>query len=253
MPGTAKPQRMCGVPGCTKPDFHFGPCSTEEAPAKRPRLPAPPATKAPRHVGPKAAPKPARKPKLVESAPEEPPPEQRKMPSGLHRFYHTHRWGVPLSMGTLAEDAESDEELDESWRLRETEERIRSRGVATLSEVEFMVLWNAHVQGSAPLVSGHAVPATCRHFAVAHAAQLSTTLRVPLLAHLQTLCAHNLLRRDDVIDCMLSVDAHGSVGKSPTRRRAGTDASPPHGRRIDACKSCGRPQHHPDCAIVAVG
>ena len=177
------------------------------------------------------------------------------MSSGLHRFYHTHRWGVPLSMGTVAEDAESDEELDESWRLRETEERIRSRGVAAPPEVEFMVLWNAHMQGSAPLVSDNAVPATCRHFAEAHAAQLSTTLRAPLLAHLQTLCAHNLLRRDDVIDCMLSVDAHGSAGKSPTRRRAvtGADASPPNGRRIDACEACGRPQHRPDCAIVCVG
>ena len=56
----------------------------------------------------KPAPKPARRPRPVEAAPEEPPPEQRKMSSGLHRFYHTHRWGVPLSMGTVAEDASNE-------------------------------------------------------------------------------------------------------------------------------------------------
>ena len=252
MPSAAK-RRMCGVPGCTKPDFHIGPCSGEESPAKRLRLPAPPADKASQRAGPKPAPKPTRRPRPVEAAPEEPPPEQRKMSSGLHRFYHTHRWGVPLSMGTVAEDAESDEELDETWRLRETEERIRSRGVAAPPDVEFMVLWNTFMQGSPPLVSDRAVPATCRHFTKAHAARLSTTLRAPLLTHLQTLCAHNLLRRDDVIDCMLSVDAHSSAGKSPARRRAGTgaDVSPP-GRRIDACESCGRPRHRPDCAISCV-
>lgn len=63
----------------------------------------------------------SRKPPAVAA---EPPPEQYVHPSGLARFYHTHRWGVPLPLGPVAEDADSDEELDESWRLSETEERV---------------------------------------------------------------------------------------------------------------------------------
>ena len=113
-------RRLCGAAGCTFPDFHMGPCSFEMELEKRPRCQAPsPSVAKPPPPEPKQAPKQARKPKVVEVAPEEPPPEQRMMPSGLHRFYHTHRWGVPLPMGSV-EAGTCDEELDQSWRLRES-------------------------------------------------------------------------------------------------------------------------------------
>ena len=85
-----------------------------------------------RHRPPDAKEKRPKRPKPAAPAmAAEPPPEQYVDPSGLSRFYHTHRWGVPLPLGPVAEDANSDDELDESWRLSETEVRlvrIRGRG-----------------------------------------------------------------------------------------------------------------------------
>ena len=265
MPRLAPPGssvRQCGTPGCTLRDFHPGPCITEAPAGKRPR---PTNLEEPKKFRkgakrPEAEKRP-RKPKPVTILPKEPPPEQSVVPSGLHRFYHAHRWGVPLPVGPVAEEDDSDDELDESWRLSETEERIRSRGLATPAEVDFMMLWNAEVHRAAPLVSDRALPGACRRFAAAHAERLRTSLRAPLLAHLRALSAHQLLRREDVLDVMVIVDAPATSGgakspdqaakkkKSPKRSPPGT--MQPRESSVDTCARCARPQHQPDCAARA--
>ena len=129
------PRRLCGTPGCNLLDFHDGPCENQEPLGDRPkptnfdeRSHAQKARE--RSLRPDAGEKRPKRPKpAAPTLPAEPPPEQWVNPSGLSRFYHTHRWGVPLPLGPVADDVNSDDELDESWRLSETEERLRSHGV----------------------------------------------------------------------------------------------------------------------------
>ena len=117
--------RRCGTPGCTLPDFHKGPCEGQTPLGSRPK-PSNFSERKKDQVRPcDTKEKRPKRPKQESPAvAAEPPPEQYVHPSGLARFYHTHRWGVPLPLGPVAEDADSDEELDESWRLSETEERL---------------------------------------------------------------------------------------------------------------------------------
>lgn len=117
--------RRCGTPGCTLPDFHKGPCEGQTPLGSRPK-PSNFSERKKDQVRPcdTKEKRPKRPKQEAPAVAAEPPPEQYVHPSGLARFYHTHRWGVPLPLGPVAEDADSDEELDESWRLSETEERL---------------------------------------------------------------------------------------------------------------------------------
>ena len=134
--------------------------------------------------------------------------------------------------------------------------------MASPAEVEFMMLWNSDRQGAPPLVSDSALAGACRRFVKAHAERLRTTLRAPLVAHLRALASHNLLCRDDLVDCMVIVDANGSTsgkaksptssngkspgkGKSPKRSRAGAPSG--DGASVETCSRCERPQHQPGC------
>ena len=135
------------------------------------------------------------------------------------------------------------------------QERLRSRGVASPTEVEFMMMWNSDRQGAPPLVSDSALAGACRRFVKAHAERLRATLRAPLVAHLRALASYNLLCRDDLVDCMVIVDANGSTsskgkspgkGKSPKRCRAG---APSGDARVETCNRCERPLHQPGCTI----
>ena len=131
--------RRCGTPGCTLDDFHKGPCESHDPLGTRPKPANFSERKKDRLRPPDAKEKRPKRPKPAAPAvAAEPPPEQYVDPSGLSRFYHTHRWGVPLPLGPVAEDANSDDELDESWRLSETEERlVRVTGRAALGlEIE---------------------------------------------------------------------------------------------------------------------
>ena len=131
--------RRCGTPGCTLNDFHKGPCESYDPLGTRPKPANFSERKKDRLRPPDAKEKRPKRPKPAAPAViAEPPPEQYVNPSGLSRFYHTHRWGVPLPLGPVAEDANSDDELDESWRLSETEERlVRVTGRAALGlEIE---------------------------------------------------------------------------------------------------------------------
>lgn len=125
-----------------------------------------------------------------------------------------------------------------------------------------MMMWNSDRQGAPPLVSDSALAGACRRFVKAHAERLRTTLRAPLVAHLRALASHNLLCRDDLVDCLLIVDADGrpsSKGKSPGKGRSpGKGKSPKRSRAgapsgdesaLETCNRCERPQHQPGCTL----
>ena len=167
---------MCGTPGCNLPDFHNGPCSTDAPSGKRPRVqaqmvcmgPPPPPPSPPRRRVPRPPPV---------ARPESPPPQQSVHPNGLHRYYHALRWGVPLPDGPLAEDAGSDREFSEAWRLQEVDERLRNRANVAALQAELMGLWNVHIDALQPLASQRALPEACRRFACEHASRLAAQLR----------------------------------------------------------------------------
>ena len=171
LPPMSASKRVCGTPGCDLPDFHEGLCSTSAVSVKRPRTlihPPPP----PRARTFRASSRPAPAPQATE-----PPAQQRILPNGLHRFYHGQRWGVPLPDGRVEHDANSDDEVDDGWRLRQLEQRIATRAGVTELQTTFMNLWNAHVHGSPPVVSDRKLPESCRRFATSNARVLSGKLR----------------------------------------------------------------------------
>lgn len=222
--------RRCGTPGCTLPDFHNGPCNTAMVSGKRPRVSvvAPVPQKARRPKGDAPA-RPQPKPPAVQAAPE-PPAQQRRLSSGLHRFYHSQRWGVPFPDGPVEPDV-SDDRAEESWRLQQTDRRIAARGSVSKSQASLMAMWNAHVHAQPPLVSDRMLSQVCRKFAVEHAAALAGPLRQAFVAHLAALWEHNLLHRDDVHDCINLVDGNGS---------------------LSTCQECLRPVHERHCALFGV-
>jgi len=232
-------KRMCGTPGCSLPDFHPGMCESDAPSGKResaPVLPPPPPPPPSRPV--------VRRPRQPKKRPAatKRPAEQRVESNGLHRFYHVHRWGVPLPDGPVECGAGSDEDVDESWRLEESTRRTRARTDVGPNEATLTGLWNEHVKTLPPLVSDRMLPGACRQFARAHAAALAAELRGAFAAHLAVMWEHNLLHRDDVEDCVLLVDALAAQAEG-----AGTSrGSVPSVALL--CAECSRPLHEERCA-----
>ena len=109
-----------------------------------------------------------------------------------------------------------------------------------------MMMWNADRLGAAPLVSDSGVPGACRRFATAHAERLRATLRAPMIAHLQALASHNLLRREDLLDCMVIVDSSGSHSNRGKAKGARQDACPARTRHGQPRDALGKPLVRPD-------
>lgn len=231
-------KRICGTPGCGLPDFHDGICQSQAPVSKResaPVLPPPPPKKP-------ARPRPtAPRPKPPKPAVALVPAQQHALPDGLHRFYHVHRWGVPLPSGAVDCGPGSDDEHDEGWRHDETTRRIRSRADVGPNDAAVAELWNAHVRSLPPLVSDRMLPDACRKFARAHASRLAAELRSAFAAHLAVLWEHNLLHRDDIEDCILLVDDCADACRSPASKRAR------HGLKL--CDECTRPLHEERCDL----
>ncbi|KAL3902515.1 MAG: hypothetical protein SGPRY_012040 [Prymnesium sp.] len=200
----ARATRRCGTPGCHLVDGHVGFCSTLVVPSKRKRTP-----KSERSSG--------------SSTRADPVPEQQVLPSGLHKFYHSQRWGVPLPKGPVKAE-NSDDEAEEGWCLQQTEQRIRARPEVTAHAAELMTLWNAHVHSAPPIVSDRMLPEVCRHFAFHHAPVLAHSLRECFLSHLFTLWEHNLLHKEDVNDCIVIINV--SAKKQCVKRTGKSRAVP---------------------------
>jgi hypothetical protein len=248
--------RLCGTPGCTKEDFHPGPCTNDEPKSRREHLPLPVNSRAPckrkrslvreeggKHGGASTGAGASAlgvmyvRPAAADAEPEADPRTalQVTLPSGLERFYHVHSWGVPLPKGPVEAVAGggSDDEADVEWRLDESSRRTRARAEVGPVEAELMALWNEHVQAHPPTVSDRMLPALCRKFATAHRARLSSErLRQPFREHLLVLWEHNLLHRDDVHDCLLLAGTAASVSG------------------LNPCRECGRPTHERHCELA---
>ena len=215
-----KKVRECGTPGCTLPDHHDGMCNNEKL-SKRPRFESkPPPPKLPQVQA-------VKRPRRPEPPKKDlPPAEQGELPSGIRRFYHVHRWGVPLPDGPVDYSVCSDEEVDSIWQLDEVEQRIRGRPDVPAPDADVAALWNRHIWDSPPIVTDRMLPHICRKFARANAAALGAELRQSFEAHLVNLFEHNLLHEEDVQDCMLIVAGDG-------------------GQRV--CHSCDRALHDESC------
>lgn len=284
-------QRKCGTPGCTLPDWHEGPCSTFLTEGKRKRLmvqPPPPPKKKPVVGAQSTISIPselgaARAKRMRRVAPpSQVPAEQSSLPNGLQRFYHVHRWGVPLPAGPVDCGAGSDAEADEGWRFKALAQRTEARSEVGEVDGAFTRLWNAHVHAlRPPLVSDRMLPGTCRQFARGNAAVLAGPLRDSFTEHLIVLWEHNLLHRCDVDDCIAIVelvanadrinigsggrDAEGasregkdssregkgregkSVGSRDGAKSVGKDT--PSRASNSICSECSRPVHDPLCAL----
>jgi len=231
-------KRLCGTPGCNQLDFHDGPCDGDEPISKRQRtLVVMPEPKRSNNSGSeRGAGRSRSRIKTdalglgtgAEVAPPRIPATQGTMPNGLQRFYHAHRWGVPLPPGQVEIDGGgSDEEDDDSWRLVEVACHTAARPEVAEADKILMSLWNAHVRSGPCLVSDRMLPEACRRFAQAHAETLRTDLRAAFRTHLRVLWEHNLLHRDDVQDCVNIAEEAGEM-----------------------CDECVRPLHEGGCALA---
>ena len=241
--------RLCGTPGCTLPDHHAGPCSNWVT-AKRERYvpPPPPAPK------PKAAPA-ERKPKPAKERPASPPPVQELLPSGLYKYYHPLRWGVPLPAGPVDGDGAvrcDEAEADEGWRLEQAAARTRARPEVGGAQADLMALWNAHIAALPPIASDRALTRICRTFCREHAAQLAAELRAPLLSHLATLVSHQLLDPAGAHDCLTIVDALGADADAASASADGVLRARPV-RGLELCPDCARPRHAENCRRQQAG
>jgi hypothetical protein len=238
-----KPVRKCGTPGCNLPDYHPGICESL-APARK-RDPVNYTLK----PAPKPPPRPAAMPRLKRRVAVLKPAEQSILPNGLHRFYHVHRWGVPLPDGPVDCTAGSDDEVDESWRLEAPARRTRARTDVPSGDATLAQLWNAHVRSLPPLVSDRMVPGACRQFARAHAKVLAKELRLSFASHLAVLCEHNLLHNDDAEDCVLIVDALAAASRSSAESGLRSDSAEdgPSLLPTALCAECSRPLHGKRC------
>jgi hypothetical protein len=238
-----KPVRKCGTPGCNLPDYHPGICESL-APARK-RDPVNYTLK----PAPKPPPRPAAMPRLKRRVAVLKPAEQSILPNGLHRFYHVHRWGVPLPDGPVDCTAGSDDEVDESWRLEAPARRTRARTDVPSGDAALAQLWNAHVRSLPPLVSDRMVPGACRQFARAHAKVLAKELRLSFASHLAVLCEHNLLHNDDAEDCVMIVDALAAASRSSAESGLRSDSAEdgPSPLPTALCAECSRPLHGKRC------
>ena len=278
-PSNAAAGRRCGTPGCDLRDFHDGPCTVDQPSSKRPRyVPPPPKPRVQRSTsggsgmdGGAKKRRRRKRPLVVGGGGDPPdgadgedaesdgssaanvdkePPKpaiQFELPSGLHRFYHVHRWGVPLAEGPVEAltGNGSDGEGDEDWRHDERLRRMRTRPELEGDERELMARWNAHVQAlETPLVSDRSLTDACRRFAVAHAGDLSGSLRAAFRAHLEVLWEHNLLHRDDILDCLVLAESSAGAGAGAGAGDATCFAS------AAACQKCLRPVHESHCALA---
>lgn len=226
---------MCGTPGCTRKDYHVGLCNIVglTVSSKRPRVQVlePVQPSAPEPSAPSI-----RRMRRPRPAPDQfaaVPAQQELLPSGLHKFYHAARWGVPLPDGPVLDNYANDK-VDEEWRLSQDRQRIAGRTGVSASQLKFMSIWNSHVHNLPPLVSDRMLPEACRVFADEHAELLAAELLQPFVLHLLTLGEHNLLHRADIEDCLL-ITARATLASEAAST---------------LCSECTRPLHEETCALA---
>ncbi|KAJ8604488.1 hypothetical protein CTAYLR_000987 [Chrysophaeum taylorii] len=145
-----------------------------------------------------------------------PPPRQ---------YYHS-RTGAPIHPRLLATDYDSDDDVDETWRLELSDRLLDEFEDVTSPEKDFMKLWNAYVFNN-PVRADRVVPAACLAFARTRGpAILKANLRHNFLLHLFHLWDNSLLAATHISDCLKALDdddddkrEHDAAVRDRRRRR----------------------------------
>ena len=135
---------------------------------------------------------------------------QRAIPPPTRQYYHA-RTSAPIAPELLATGYDSDDDVDESWRLRHAEKLLDEFEDVTLQEKAFMKLWNKWVFRN-PIQADRNVPRAVAAFAEDFASQLARqNLRHNFLLHLFHLWDNSLLAAQHITDCLAIVDAKAAA------------------------------------------
>lgn len=133
-----------------------------------------------------------------------------KNPLALRQFFHTNTF-IPVRGCEI--DRDSDEEVEEDWKLRMQERDLDEYDDLSWSEKMFMKLWNrfAHERH---IPDDRFFADRCFEFAKLHAVTLLTkNLRSAFVFHLLTMWEFGKIQTDCVIKCMSEINAHTSIAK----------------------------------------
>lgn len=129
------------------------------------------------------------------AAPPPPPPRQ---------YYHA-RTLAPI-VGDALDYPDSDDDVDEDWRLEVSNQLLDEFDDVTLCEKQFMKMWNAYVFRH-PIRADSLLPDSCLSFAKTHRDQLlKHNLRHNFLLHLLNLWDNSLLDATHIASCLRQVD-----------------------------------------------
>lgn len=134
---------------------------------------------------------------------------QQREPPPQRQYYHS-RTCEPLASTNLLDQpddyADSDDEVDEQWRLDLSARLIDEFEDVTPPEKLFMKLWNAFVFRK-PVLADRALPKACLDFATTCATQLlQNNLRHNFLLHLFHLWDNSLLAANHISACLDVLD-----------------------------------------------
>ena len=138
-------------------------------------------------------------------------------PTAPTRQYYHARTGQPIHPRLLQSGYDSDDEVDEGWRLRRAEVLLDEFEDVTPPEKAFMKLWNRWIFAR-PIQADRDVPRAVVAFARAHAAEIAgQNLRHNFLLHLFHLWDNSLLAAAHISAALDVVDDEAArpTGEEP--------------------------------------
>nr|CCA22441.1 polycomb protein putative [Albugo laibachii Nc14] len=131
------------------------------------------------------------------------------------QYFHSRTGAVVLDH---EKDYDSDEDIDESWIITQSEKLLDEFEDVSLEEKEFMKRWNRHLK-KYRILADFMVASACRLFAKENASWLvENGLRYPFLLHLFNLWDNSLLHARAILECMIIMDdiaEKEKTGESP--------------------------------------
>jgi len=125
-------------------------------------------------------------------------------PKGRPRQYFHPQTGQPVAEDEV--DVDSDDDVDETWILEESNHLIDSFGDLATDDASLMKMWNEHVFLH-PLYADNQVPDSASRFAATYGARIrGAGLRAAFLRHLCLLWDYALLDFATIAACMRTVD-----------------------------------------------
>eukprot|EP00633_Aureoumbra_lagunensis_P007378 CAMPEP_0197324026 /NCGR_PEP_ID=MMETSP0891-20130614/70865_1 /TAXON_ID=44058 ORGANISM="Aureoumbra lagunensis, Strain CCMP1510" /NCGR_SAMPLE_ID=MMETSP0891 /ASSEMBLY_ACC=CAM_ASM_000534 /LENGTH=427 /DNA_ID=CAMNT_0042816775 /DNA_START=989 /DNA_END=2272 /DNA_ORIENTATION=- len=122
----------------------------------------------------------------------------------VRQYYHS-RTGAPMTLAQAMDpDYDSDNEIDERWRLDKADRLLEEFEDVTDDEKSFMKLWNRFVHAH-PISADRRVPVANLAFAIENAKAL-VDLRHCFLLHLFHLYDNSLVNAEHIAACLAVVD-----------------------------------------------